>query len=106
MIDGLPVPLRWRPAAPPSSRSGDRSLEISAPGDTDLFIDPGGAAAALGAPRATGTPTRDFMLQPAGAAEAAEVGFLAQSPTGPGCTASFDQIAFVPERLADLRRGE
>jgi regulation of enolase protein 1 (concanavalin A-like superfamily) len=49
---------------------------------------------------------RYFALEPAGEAQVAEVGFLAQSPTGPGCTASFDQIAFVPERLADLRGGE
>jgi hypothetical protein len=34
-----------------------------------------------------------------------EVGFLAQSPTGAGCTAIFEQIAYLPERLADLRGG-
>ena len=34
-----------------------------------------------------------------------EVGFLAQSPTGAGCTATFDRIAFSQERLADLRSG-
>jgi uncharacterized protein len=33
------------------------------------------------------------------------VGFLAQSPTGDGCTATFDSVAFAPERLADLRSG-
>lgn len=38
-------------------------------------------------------------------AREAEVGFLAQSPTGAGCAARFDEIAFVPERLADLRCG-
>ena len=32
-------------------------------------------------------------------------GFLAQSPTGEGCTASFDGIGYVPDRLADLRDG-
>lgn len=35
----------------------------------------------------------------------AGVGFLAQSPTGAGCTAVFDRIAYRPERLADLRSG-
>ena len=35
----------------------------------------------------------------------ARVGFEAQSPTGPGCTARFSEIRFVPERLADLRDG-
>jgi regulation of enolase protein 1 (concanavalin A-like superfamily) len=32
-------------------------------------------------------------------------GFLAQSPTGDGATARFDEIGFVPERLMDLRSG-
>lgn len=32
-------------------------------------------------------------------------GFLAQSPMGDGATARFDEIGFVPERLADLRSG-
>ncbi|MEV5410866.1 DUF1349 domain-containing protein [Thermopolyspora sp. NPDC052614] len=35
-----------------------------------------------------------------------EVGFLAQSPTGPGCTARFDEIAYSPKCLSDLRSGE
>ncbi|MCW2940903.1 MAG: hypothetical protein JWN00_3888 [Actinomycetia bacterium] len=34
-----------------------------------------------------------------------EVGFEAQSPTGPGCTVTFSQISFLPNRLADLRDG-
>ncbi|GAA4716953.1 DUF1349 domain-containing protein [Phytohabitans rumicis] len=34
-----------------------------------------------------------------------QVGFVAQSPVGEGCAVSFDQIAFVPERLADMRSG-
>ena len=32
-------------------------------------------------------------------------GFLAQSPTGEGATARFEQIGYTPERLADLRSG-
>ena len=40
-----------------------------------------------------------------GVAEAPAVGFLAQSPSGQGCTASFDAIAYAPERLGDLRGG-
>jgi uncharacterized protein len=32
-------------------------------------------------------------------------GFLAQSPTGDGATARFDEIGYTPERLADLRSG-
>lgn len=34
-----------------------------------------------------------------------EVGLEAQSPTGEGCTVTFDSIRFVSERLADLRDG-
>jgi regulation of enolase protein 1 (concanavalin A-like superfamily) len=37
--------------------------------------------------------------------ETVRVGFLAQSPTGPGCTAVFDQIAFSAEAPEDLRDG-
>jgi hypothetical protein len=33
------------------------------------------------------------------------VGFEAQCPTGPGCTATFDQIAYTAGRLGDLRDG-
>jgi uncharacterized protein len=33
------------------------------------------------------------------------VGFLAQSPTGDGCTASFDQIRFAPGAPSNLRDG-
>jgi regulation of enolase protein 1 (concanavalin A-like superfamily) len=35
----------------------------------------------------------------------ARVGFEAQSPTGPGCEVTFDQITYRPERLPDLRSG-
>ena len=34
-----------------------------------------------------------------------EAGFLAQAPTGESCTATFDEIFFRPDRLADLRSG-
>lgn len=34
-----------------------------------------------------------------------QVGFEAQSPTGDGCTVTFDQIRFTGDRLADLRDG-
>jgi regulation of enolase protein 1 (concanavalin A-like superfamily) len=36
----------------------------------------------------------------------AQMGFLAQSPTGSGCTASFRDIRFEPRLLADIRSGE
>ena len=34
-----------------------------------------------------------------------EIGFLAQSPTGGGCTATFSEIDYVAELLADIRSG-
>ena len=34
------------------------------------------------------------------------VGFAAQSPKGEGCAVTFEQIAFEPVRLGDLRSGE
>jgi uncharacterized protein len=40
-----------------------------------------------------------------GEASGARVGFLAQSPAGPGCTAVFDEIAYKPGAPADLRDG-
>src|ERR1700729_2814137 len=40
-----------------------------------------------------------------GEASGARVGFLAQSPTGPGCTAIFEEIACKPGAPADLRDG-
>ncbi|MEU7842984.1 DUF1349 domain-containing protein [Micromonospora sp. NPDC049114] len=33
------------------------------------------------------------------------IGFAGQSPTGEGCSVTFDEIQFRPERLADLRDG-
>jgi uncharacterized protein len=40
-----------------------------------------------------------------GEASGARVGFLAQSPTGPGCTAVFDEIAYKSGAPANLRDG-
>lgn len=34
-----------------------------------------------------------------------QVGFEAQSPTGNGCSVTFNEISFVPARLAELRDG-
>jgi hypothetical protein len=34
-----------------------------------------------------------------------EVGFLAQSPLGEGCRATFAGVALLPEGLADIRAG-
>ena len=39
-------------------------------------------------------------------ADALATGFLAQSPTGDSCAATFDTIRFAPQRLGDLRNGE
>jgi regulation of enolase protein 1 (concanavalin A-like superfamily) len=47
---------------------------------------------------------RDFSLGD-GAPAIAGAGFIAQSPTGDGCTAEFSDITFRPDLLADLRSG-
>lgn len=36
----------------------------------------------------------------------AEIGFIAQSPAGQGCRAGFSEIAYLPEKLDDIRSGE
>ena len=41
-----------------------------------------------------------------GAPSAARVGFIAQSPTGEGCTAEFADVTFRSELLAELRAGD
>lgn len=48
---------------------------------------------------------RYFSLGEHETGETVRVGFLAQSPTGPGCTAVFDQITFSAEAPEDLRDG-
>jgi len=48
---------------------------------------------------------RYFSLGEHETGETVRVGFLAQSPTGPGCTAVFDQFAFSAEAPEDLRDG-
>jgi uncharacterized protein len=48
---------------------------------------------------------RYFALGEHEAGLTARVGFLAQSPNGPGCRAVFDEIAFSDEAPADLRDG-
>jgi regulation of enolase protein 1 (concanavalin A-like superfamily) len=45
---------------------------------------------------------RHFTLEPS---ESLEAGFVSQSPTGEGCTATFANIVYTPGRLADLRSG-
>jgi regulation of enolase protein 1 (concanavalin A-like superfamily) len=45
---------------------------------------------------------RCFVLE---TSQPLSVGFLGQSPTGPGCTATFDRVSWRAETLADLRGG-
>ena len=58
----LPFPLSW--AVPAETfRSDDGALSISAGPRTDMFVDPGGDAPSLGAPRLLGAPPDgDFQL--------------------------------------------
>lgn len=46
---------------------------------------------------------RHFTLD---TAETTALGFMAQSPTGAGCTTTFDDVRFTPEGLRNLRNGE
>jgi uncharacterized protein len=48
---------------------------------------------------------RYFSLGEREAGREAKIGFLAQSPTGEGCTAVFEHIAFHPGAPVDLRDG-
>jgi regulation of enolase protein 1 (concanavalin A-like superfamily) len=48
---------------------------------------------------------RHFHLDP-GPDDVVRIGFLAQSPTGEGCRASFSQVRYLPEALDDLRGGD
>jgi uncharacterized protein len=195
-IAPLPMPLRWETAPVSWSLADGPALTIAAGAQTDLFIDPQGAAATLNAPRLLGDVVGDFLLsarvtvdfvatydagvlllyagerlwgklcfefspqrQPMvvsvvtcgvsddcnsfvvggnqiwlrvarlrkafafhaatdgttwqfvrhfalDAAGPIAAGFVAQAPTGAGCSATFDQIHFAPERLGDLRSGE
>ena len=34
-----------------------------------------------------------------------QLGFLSQSPTGEGCTSTFSEIVYLPQKLTDVRSG-
>lgn len=53
----------------------------------------------------TWTFVRVFALGTAEQRAAALVGFMAQSPTGEGCGAAFDRIAYQPRGVENLRDG-
>jgi uncharacterized protein len=191
----LPMALDWQVAPLDWAVALDGSLRIVAGPGTDLFVDPAGGPAALGAPRVVGVVEGDFQLgarvradlqatfdagalvlhvadhtwvklalerSPQGEAMIVSVvtrgvsddangrvvagdtvwlrvsrigaacalhasgdgerwelvrhfaldapdglaaGFLAQSPTGESCTATFDDVRFAAEPLAELRDG-
>lgn len=194
-LDPLPMALDWQVAPRDWTVGPDGSLRIVAGPRTDLFVDPAGGVAALGAPRIVGAVEGDFQLSarvradlratfdagalvlhaadhtwvklalersPQGEAMIVSVvtrgvsddangrvvigegvwlrvsrvggacalhasddgarwelvrhfaldapdgltaGFLAQSPTGEGATATFDDVRFLAEPLAELRDG-
>jgi uncharacterized protein len=194
-LASLPMALDWQVAPLDWAVGPDGSLRIAAGPGTDLFVDPAGGPAELGAPRLVGPVEGDFQLSarvradlrstfdagalvlhcaddtwvklalersPDGEAMVVSVvtrglsddangrvvtadaiwlrvsrigeacalhaseddarwelvrhfalpapagltaGFLAQSPTGEGCTATFDDVRFLAEPLADLRDG-
>ena len=194
-LASVPMALEWQVEPLDWTVSPDGALRIVAGPRTDLFADPGGGPAVLGAPRLVGAVEGDFQLSarvraglqetfdagalvlhggddiwvklalersPQGEAMIVSVvthglsddangrvvagdgvwlrvarmggacalhasddgehwefvrhfaldapdglaaGFLAQSPTGDGCTATFDHVRFRAEPLADLRDG-
>jgi regulation of enolase protein 1 (concanavalin A-like superfamily) len=194
-LASLPMALDWQVVPLDWAVGPDGSLRIAAGPGTDLFVDPAGGPAELGAPRLVGPVEGDFHLSarvradlrstfdagalvlhcaddtwvklalersPDGEAMVVSVvtrglsddangrvvtadaiwlrvsrigeacalhasddgarwelvrhfalpapdgltaGFLAQSPTGEGCTATFDDVRFLAEPLADLRDG-
>jgi regulation of enolase protein 1 (concanavalin A-like superfamily) len=194
-LASLPMALEWQVAPQDWTVGLDGSLRIVAGPRTDLFVDPAGAVAELGAPRIVGAVEGDFQLSarvraelratfdagalvlhaadhswvklalersPHGQAMIVSVvthgvsddangrvvagdtvwlrvsrigatcalhasddgerwelvrhfaldapdglaaGFLAQSPTGEGCTATFDDVRFVAQPLGELRDG-
>jgi regulation of enolase protein 1 (concanavalin A-like superfamily) len=69
-----------------------------------LRISRRGSACALHA-RLDGKRWRFVRHLPLAAPAGVRAGFLAQSPTGDGASARFDEIDFVAEGVADLRSG-
>ncbi|MDW5329245.1 DUF1349 domain-containing protein [Plantactinospora sp. KLBMP9567] len=60
---GLPTPLDWEVAPPDWARDGITGLTVSAPAQTDLFVDPTGGEPVLSAPRLlTAAPEDDFQF--------------------------------------------
>jgi uncharacterized protein len=85
-------------------RSDDANAFVVGDGAVWLRISRIEAACALHA-RLEGEPWRFVRHFALAAPDVLRAGFLAQSPTGDGATARFDEIAFVPERLTELRSG-
>jgi hypothetical protein len=77
-LPGLPFPLEPAGSPPPQCRVRQGVLTLTGAAGTDLFVDPAGLV---------------------------RVGFLAQSPRGEGCAATFDHITFRPGATANLRDG-
>ena len=84
--------------------SDDANAFAVGEGAVRLRISRNGAACALHA-RLDGEPWRFVRHLAFAAPDGVRAGFLVQSPTGEGATGRFDEIAFVPERLSDLRSG-
>jgi uncharacterized protein len=84
--------------------SDDANSFVVEDGAVWLRISRRGAACALHA-RLDGEGWRFVRHFALAAPDALRAGFLAQSPTGNGATARFDDIAFVAEGVADLRSG-
>jgi hypothetical protein len=76
-IPGLPFELEWE-GDPAGGASADGTIELAAPGATDMFFDPGGPTRLMNVPRLIGpAPAGDFQLS-----VKATVGLLATFDAG------------------------
>jgi len=85
-------------------RSDDANAFLVPDGAVWLRVSRRGAGCALHA-RLDGERWRFVRHFALDAPDSLRAGFLVQSPTGDGADAHFDDIAFVPEGLTDLRSG-
>ena len=94
----------WSPSSP--GRSPTTPTRSSSPSGGCGFASRGSIASTPSTPRPTRSRWQLVRVFSLGRAVADHrLGFEVQSPTGDGCTVTFDDIRFTGQRLADLRDG-
>ena len=93
-IPGLPFELEWE-GDPAGGASADGTIELAAPGATDMFFDPGGPTRLMNVPRLIGpAPAGDFQLSVKATVgllatfDAGAIVLVATSVTGRSCCSS------------------